>query len=397
MAGDCLLVLNGGSSSIKFAAYATSSDEEAPLLRGQVEGIGAEPRLRLRGKEGAAVEDRRLPATGFDHHAAVQSLFEVLPRHLAGRAVAAVGHRVVHGGDRPEAAERVDAPLLEALSALEPLAPLHQPHNLAPVRAIAALAPGLPQVACYDTAFHRGQPPLARLFALPRALAAEGVRRYGFHGLSYEFVAARLAELDPALAAGRVVVAHLGNGASLCAMRGGRSVATTMGFTAADGLMMGTRCGALDPGVLIHLMDRHGLGPRELEDLIYRRSGLLGVSGISQDMRTLRASAAPEAAEAIALFVRRVVREMGALAAELGGLDALVFTAGIGEGDMATREEIGAGCRWLGLEIDAARNRGAGGGARRISAGGSAVTAWVVPTDEELMIARHTRRVAGLP
>jgi len=299
----------------------------------------------------------------------------------------------VHGGDWPEAAERVDEALLRALAALEPLAPLHQPHNLAAIRAIADLAPDLPQVACYDTAFHRAQPPLARLFALPREVTVQGVRRYGFHGLSYEFVAARLAELDPASAAGRVIAAHVGNGASLCAMRDGRSVATTMGFTAVDGLMMGTRCGSLDPGVLLYLMDRHGMGAREIEDLIYRRSGLLGVSGLSQDMRALRASVVPEAAEAIALFVYRIVREVGSLAAALGGLDGIVFTAGIGENDAATRAEICGGCRWLGLEFDPGLNREGG---PRISADGSAVSAWVIPTDEERMIARHTVRVAGL-
>ncbi|MBX6744851.1 MAG: acetate/propionate family kinase [Acetobacteraceae bacterium] len=389
----CVLVLNGGSSSLKFAAYALPLDEAGPLLRGQVEGIGAEPHLLLRDGGGAVLEERRFPAEGFDHRAAVLHLQEGLRGHLGDNRVVAIGHRVVHGGDRPAAAERVDAALLAALSALEPLAPLHQPHNLAPIRAIAELAPALPQVACYDTAFHRSQPPLARSFALPRALTAEGVRRYGFHGLSYEFIADRLAELDPALAAGRVIAAHLGNGASLCAMQGGRSVASTMGFTAADGLMMGTRCGALDPGVLIYLMDRHGLGARELEDLIYRRSGLLGVSGLSQDMRRLRAAGTPEAAEAIALYVYRIVREVGSLAAALGGLDGIVFTAGIGENDAATREAVCDGCRWLGLELDPACNRSGG---PRINADGSRVAAWVIPTDEERMIARHTLRVLGL-
>jgi acetate kinase len=396
MAADLLLVLNGGSSSIKLAAYPTSPEDAAPLLRGVVEGIGAAPRLRLHGGDGTPLEDRRFPGGGFGHHAATECLLAALHSQLPGRGVWAAGHRVVHGGDRDAAAERVDPALMDALSALEPLAPLHQPHNLAPIRALAALAPALPQVACYDTAFHRTQPPLNRLFALPREFAAEGVRRYGFHGLSYEFVAAELAVLDPALAAGRVIVAHLGNGASLCALEGGRSVATTMGFTAADGLVMGTRCGALDPGVLLHLMDRHDMGPREIEELIYRRSGLLGVSGLSQDMRVLRASAAPEAVEAIALFVARAVREIGALAAVLGGLDGIVFTAGIGENDAATRAEIAGGCRWLGLELDPERNA-EGRGARRISAARSALSAWVIPTDEEGMIARHTRRVVAGP
>jgi acetate kinase len=359
-----------------------------------VEGIGAAPRLRLWAGDGTALEDEGIRPEGCGHHAATECLLAVLRRHLAGHELWAAGHRVVHGGDRDAAAELVDPPLMEALSALEPLAPLHQPHNLAPIRALAALTPGLPQVACYDTAFHRSQPALNRLFALPRSFAAEGVRRYGFHGLSYEFVAAELARLDPALAAGRVIVAHLGNGASLCAMRGGRSVATTMGFTAADGLVMGTRCGALDPGVLLYLMDRHGMGAREIEELIYRRSGLLGVSGLSQDMRVLRRSAAPEAAEAIALFVARAVGEVGALAAALGGLDGIVFTAGIGENDVTTRAEIAEGCGWLGLELDPARNT-AGAGGRRISTARSTLSAWVVPTDEERMIARHARHVVS--
>jgi acetate kinase len=386
----CVAVLNGGSSSIKFAVHAVPLAEVPPLLRGQVEGLGATPRLLLRGPAGTA--DRPLPAAT-THEDAAHLLLGVIRDGLAGRDLAAVGHRVVHGGDRAVAAERVDAALLDALAALEPLAPLHQPHNLAPIRAIAAADPALPQVACYDTTFHRTQPPLARMLALPREFAAQGVRRYGFHGLSYEFVAGRLAVLDPSLAAGRVIVAHLGNGASLCAMQGGRSIATTMGFTAADGLMMGTRCGALDPGVLIHLMDRHGMGPRELEDLIYRRSGLLGVSGISQDMRTLRASAAPEAAEAIALFVYRIIREIGSLAAALGGLDGIVFTAGIGEKDAATRAAVCAGCGWLGVELDPVRNAGGG---PRITTTASAIAAWVIPTDEERMIARHAIHASGL-
>ncbi|HYR65176.1 MAG TPA: acetate kinase, partial [Reyranella sp.] len=282
---------------------------------------------------------------------------------------------------------RVDANIMAALEKLVPLAPLHQPHNLAPIEFIAAAAPDIPQVACFDTAFHRSQAALAQEFALPRDLTAAGVRRYGFHGLSYDFIVSRLGEFDPALARSRLVIAHLGNGASLCAVADGRSVASTMGFTAVDGLMMGTRCGAIDPGVLLYLMQERGLDARGIEDLIYRRSGLLGVSGISSDMRTLRQSKAPEAAEAIALFIYRIVREIGSLAAALGGLDGVVFTAGIGEHDPATRAEIAAGCSWLGLKLDAARNTLGRG---RISADGASVSAWVVPTDEERMIARYT-------
>jgi acetate kinase len=292
-----------------------------------------------------------------------------------------------------DAPVRVDEHVLTELERFIPLAPLHQPHNLAPIRTIAAHAPDLPQVACFDTAFHRSQAPVTQRFALPRRFHDEGVRRYGFHGLSYEFIAARMRELAPDLAAGRLVVAHLGNGASLCAMQDGRSVASTMGFTAVDGLMMGTRCGALDPGVLVYLMNEHGMDARAIEDLIYRRSGLLGVSGISSDMRTLRASTAPEAAEAIALFVHRIVREIGSLAAALGGIDGLVFTGGIGENDADTRAEVMRGCAWLGLRADEARSAQ---GAGRISAEDSRVAAWVISTDEERMIARHTAMLLRL-
>jgi acetate kinase len=287
----------------------------------------------------------------------------------------------------------VDEAVLTQLEKLVPLAPLHQPHNLAPIRTIAAQAPHLPQVACFDTAFHHGQATVVQSFALPRRLHDIGVRRYGFHGLSYEFVASRLQELAPDIAAGRVVIGHLGNGASLCAVHGGRSVASTMGFTAVDGLMMGTRCGALDPGVLLYLMDSEGMDARAIEDLIYRQSGLLGVSGISSDMRTLRGSRAPEAMEAIALFVHRIVREIGSLAAALGGIDAIVFTGGIGENDAATRSEVMRGCHWLDVKPDESRNASASG---RISADGSRVVAWVVPTDEERMIARHTVAQLGM-
>jgi acetate kinase len=291
---------------------------------------------------------------------------------------------------------RIDASVIAALRELEPLAPLHQPHNLAPIEAITEGAPHIAQVACFDTAFHRGQPPLAQMFALPRRFHEAGVQRYGFHGLSYEFVSSRLRELAPELAAGRVIVAHLGNGASLCAIQDGRSVASTMGFTAVDGLMMGTRSGSLDPGVLIHLMDAYGMDARALEDLIYKRSGLLGVSGISSDMRALRASPEPYAAEAVELFVYRVVREIGSMAAALGGIDGLVFAGGVGENDAQAREDIVRACGWLGLELDEAANR-PGSGPRRITRDGSPAAGWVVPTDEERMIARHTAALLSLP
>jgi acetate kinase len=388
---DCIAVLNAGSSSIKFALH--DAQDEALLYRGQIESIGLTPRLTVRDAAGTIIAGRSWAESGLDHPGATQEIVRITRELLGGRRIGAVGHRVVHGGMRYAAPIRIDSNILADLELLVPLAPLHQPHNLAPIRTLAEHAPTLPQVACFDTAFHRGQSQVVQSFGLPRAYLEEGVRRYGFHGLSYEFVTAELHRVAPDLASSRLVIAHLGNGASLCAVHNGRSVASTMGFTAVDGLMMGTRCGAIDPGVIVYLMDRHALDARGIEDLIYRKSGLLGVSGLSSDMRTLRASAAPEAAEAIALFVHRIVREIGSLAAALGGLDGLVFTAGIGENDAATRAEVAAGCAWLGLALD--KTPGACG-ARLISAATSRLQAWVVPTDEERMIARHTVEVLGL-
>jgi acetate kinase len=385
----CVAVLNAGSSSIKFALYEAGRSELA-LFRGQIEQIGVSPRMRVVNARGESVMEQSWPVSGFDHQAASREIIKTAVELIRGTPVLAVGHRVVHGGMNYSAPIQVDAEVMAALTTLVPLAPLHQPHNLAPIRAIAEAAPHLPQVACFDTAFHRSQTQLAQSFALPRKLTESGVRRYGFHGLSYEYVASRLKEIAPGLANSRVVIAHLGNGASLCAVHRGQSVASTMGFTAVDGLMMGTRCGSIDPGVLLYLMDEHGMDARAIEDLIYRKSGLLGVSGISSDMRALRASSEPAAAEAIALFVYRIVREIGSLTAALGGLDALVFTAGIGEHDSATRVEVAAGCSWLGLRLDEARNaKGAG----RISADDSVISTWVIPTDEERMIAHHTSAV----
>jgi acetate kinase len=388
-----ILVVNAGSSSLKFKAYAPGPEGGlAAIGDGQFEELATAPRLRAR-TGGAMIAERAWPAgERLDHAEAVAELARIAPALLGGRNLAAIGHRVVHGGTRFDSPVRIDDRVLDALEALVPLAPLHQPHNLAPIRAWRAARPELPQVACFDTAFHRVQPTIAQSFALPERFARDGVRRYGFHGLSYAYVAGRLPVLDPALADARIVVAHLGNGASLCAMRGGRSVASTMGFTALDGLMMGTRCGAIDPGVLIHLIDRYAMGPRDLERLLYRESGLLGVSGISSDMRALRASADPRARQAIDLFVYRAGREIGSLAAALGGLDALVFTAGIGENDAATRAEICAMSGWLGIELDQAANRAGG---PRISAASARVSAWVVPTDEESMIAAGTRAILG--
>lgn len=387
----CIAVLNAGSSSIKFALYEAGASGKA-MYRGQISQIGVMPRLTVARADGERVVERELPDRELDHHGATRELFATVRGLVEGSSITAVGHRVVHGGTNFAAPVVVSPTILAALDTLAPLAPLHQPHNLAPIRAIAELAPRVPQVACFDTAFHRSQPHLAQLLALPRKFTDAGVRRYGFHGLSYEYVSSRLVEIAPDLAASRVVIAHLGNGASLCAVRGGRSVANTMGFTAVDGLVMGTRSGSLDPGVLIYLMDAYGMDARAIEDLVYRQSGLLGVSGISADMRTLRASAEPAAREAIDLFVYRIVREIGSLAAALGGLDGLVFTGGIGENDAAVRAQIATGCAWLGLELDSARNAG---GAGRISTEASSVSAWVVPTDEEAMIAQHTAALVG--
>ena len=386
---DFVVVLNAGSSSIKFAIHGLADGPAA--YRGQIEALGVAPALQVRDSAGKVVAEHAWRAAGMTHEAATRELVQIIVGLVGRDGVVAVGHRVVHGGLHYAAPVLVNAALLADLDTLVPLAPLHQPHNLAPIRAIASHAPHLPQVACFDTAFHRSQPVVAQTFGLPRRYHEGGVRRYGFHGLSYEYVAGRLRDVAPEIAAGRVVVAHLGNGASMCAIHDGSSVASTMGFTAVEGLLMGTRCGSIDPGVLIYLMDNEHMDARGIEALIYRQSGLLGVSGgISPDMRTLRASAAIEAKEAVALFVHRIVREIGSLAAAMGGIDGLIFTAGIGENDAATRLEVMQGCQWLGVVPDEARNAAGRG---RVSADGSRVSVWVIPTDEEGMIARHTRAV----
>jgi len=384
-----ILVVNAGSSSIKFALFDSRGGAAlVPGASGQVEGIGTTPRLTVT-VEGTARIDRPCPAAA-THRGALDEIRRWLGEHLADDSVAAVGHRIVHGGQAFAAPVRIDAAVLAALDALVPLAPLHQPHNLAVVRAVAASMPDVPQVACFDTAFHRTQPAVAQACALPPHITAAGVRRYGFHGLSYEYIAAVLPQVAPALAGGRVVVAHLGNGASMCAMRDGRSVATTMGFTALDGLVMGTRCGAIDPGVLLYLMDQQRMDARALERLLYHEAGLLGVSGISSDMRTLLASRDARAQTAVDLFVYRIGRELGSLAAAIGGLDALVFTGGIGENAAPIRARVCTDAAWLGLRLDTAAND-AGGPC--ISPHPGAPSAWVVPTDENLMIARHTQRL----
>jgi acetate kinase len=387
---DTIAVINAGSSSIKFAVYEACA---SLLFRGQLEQIGLSPRLHVVDAGGNGLVERSWRAEGFDHRSATREILNTAVALKQGARVSGIGHRVVHGGTAFSAPVRIDRKVVKALEELTPLAPLHQPHNISPIMAIVEAAPQIPQVACFDTAFHRTQPSIAQEFAIPRTYTEAGVRRYGFHGLSYEYVSSHLYQIAPELRDARIVIAHLGNGASMCAVHHGRSIASTMGFTAVDGLMMGTRCGAIDPGVLIHLMDAYGMDARALENFIYRQSGLKGVSGISSDMRKLRASPEPAAGKAIALFVYRIVRELGSLAAALGGLDALVFTGGIGENDAATRSEVAEGSRWLGLELDAKRNLD---GIARISSDGSRVGVWVVPTDEERMVAGHTAAVLGL-
>ncbi len=390
--GNQIVVLNAGSSSLKFTIYADTGEKPEVLYDGQFEGILTETRFKAKDGAGKVVEEKKWPTGApLDHEGAIDALFawgrEVLN---SSDRIVAVGHRVVHGGLEYTKPTVVNDHILNDLEKFVPLAPLHQPHNLAPIRVIAKRNPGIPQVACFDTSFHTSIPAVGQAFALPRKFTEQGVRRYGFHGLSYEYISTVLPGFDPEAAKGKAIVAHLGNGASLCAMMGLKSRACTLGFTAVEGLMMGTRCGTLDPGVMLYLMDECGMNTRDLEKLIYKESGLLGVSGISSDMRTLLESNDPRAAEAVELFVYRITRELGSLAAALGGLDALVFTGGIGENAAPIRERVCQAAQWLGLEFDEKANAGGG---PRISREGSRVRAWVIPTDEELMIALHTRLV----
>ncbi|MGJ7509848.1 acetate/propionate family kinase [Variovorax sp. GT1P44] len=388
---DVILVLNAGSSSIKFSAFATTGPELELILHGQVEGLFTAPKFAAVDRHGAQVGAKAWgEGIELGHAGAIEHLAGFLRDHREGYALSAVGHRVVHGGMAFSEAVRITPEVVSALSALAPLAPLHQPHNLKAIEIVAAQRPDLPQVACFDTAFHRMQPEVAQAFALPSSITELGVRRYGFHGLSYEYIASVLPEFDPKAAAGRTVVAHLGNGASMCAMSAGRSLASTMGFTAVDGLPMGTRSGTLDPGVILYLQDELRMDVRAVEDLIYKQSGLLGVSGVSSDMRALLASDDDRARFAIALYAYRIGRELGSLAAAAQGLDALVFTAGIGQHAASVRERVCRDAAWLGLELDPDANQAGG---PRISTASSKVAAWVIPTDEEQMIARHTRRV----
>ncbi len=383
-----ILVLNAGSSSLKFTLYADNASGPRALLRGQIEGMTMKPAFAARDAQGRLVQERDWPdRDSLGYAGAVAYVLDFVQQHQGQRTLAAVGHRVVHGGEEFDAPVRIDAAVLARLERLVPLAPLHQPHNLAPMRVIAERAPTLPQVACFDTVFHRTQEPVARAFGLPAEITARGVRRYGFHGLSYEYVADVFARYDPAAARGRVVAAHLGNGASMCAMHAGRSVATTMGFTALDGLMMGTRAGSLDPGVVLYLLDELKMDARAIERLLYHESGLLGVSGVSGDMRMLLSRDDPRSAFAIELFCYRARRELGSLAAALGGIDAIVFTGGIGEHAAPIRARICRDAAWLGVALDERANAAGG---PRISGEGSRVSAWVIATDEESMIARHT-------
>ena len=393
-----ILVINAGSSSIKFSVFETTADRAVSAeIHGQIEGIGNSPRLEVADAKGRGIVDRTVTAE--DHESAITAIHDWFSEHVGSESrFAGVGHRVVHGGTTYAEPLLLDDRIITELEALIPLAPLHQPHNVAAIRAIRTAAPKVPQVACFDTAFHRAQPPLAQLFALPRELTARGVRRYGFHGLSYEYIASVLPRIVPECADGKLVVAHLGNGASLCAIDKGRSIATTMGFTPVDGLVMGTRTGALDPGVILYLLQHEGLNAAAIEKLIYERSGLRGVSGLSSDMRTLLASHLPESREAVDLFVYRIGRELGSMAAALGGFGALVFTGGIGEHAAEIRAGVCHDAAWLGITLDEAANTAGG---PRISTLDSEVSAWVVPTDENLMVARHTRRLldgkAGQP
>jgi acetate kinase len=389
---DAILVINAGSSSLKFQLFGLEGDRLERRVRGQIDGIAVRPRLRASDGAGVALVDRSwAPGEIATLTAAITEVRAWLGT-LDGVELRAMGHRVVHGGPDFDRPVLIDEAVLDRLARYQTLAPLHQPSNLAPIRLAMEINAAVPQVACFDTAFHRGHAPHADCYALPRALYDEGIRRYGFHGLSYEYIAGRLPEVAPEVADGRVLVAHLGSGASMCALAGGRSIESTMGFTALDGLPMGTRPGQLDPGVVLHLIEERGMSPAEVTRLLYNESGLKGLSGISNDMRDLLASDDPRAAFAIDHFVHRCAFHAGGLAAVLGGLDAVVFTAGVGENAAAIRARIADRLGWLGAELDAAANAD---GHARISTPESGIALLVVPTDEELMIARHTVALLG--
>ena len=390
---DAILVLNAGSSSVKFSVFVVESNAPRLELHGQLEGLFTSPQFVARNPGGKVVAEKSWgEGTKLGHEGAMEHLRTFLLGLAEEMRLAGVGHRVVHGGVKYAYPVRITKQIVADLRELIPLAPLHQAHSLHPIRAIMERMPEVPQVACFDTAFHRSNPPLAQMYALPTALTEAGVRRYGFHGISCEYICSVLPERDLRAAMGKTVVLHLGNGSSMCAIARGRSIASTMGFTAMEGLPMGTRCGSLDPGVILFLLEQGKLDVRAIERTLYSESGLLGVSGVSSDVRALLASNEPGAKLALDLYVYRIGRELGSLAAALGGLDALVFTAGIGENAVAIRERVCRDAAWLGVELDAAANTK---GAARITTRRSRVTGWVIPTDEELMIARHTLRVLG--
>jgi acetate kinase len=392
---DYAIVLNAGSSSLKFSIYRRPAGSAWALdCRGQVDGIGTSPKFSAKDGSGNKLDERPLDASVRDAGTALDSLAGWLrSRYGGGARVLGVGHRVVHGGARYAAPTIVTPQVLDDLRALVPLAPLHQPYNLAAIEAVAERLPGVPQVACFDTSFHRGQPAVAEVVPLPREIASAGVQRYGFHGLSYEYIASVLPEVAPEIAEGRVIVAHLGSGASLCAMKHRKSVDSTLGFTALDGLCMGTRPGALDPGVVLYLFQGLKLSAKEVETILYKKAGLLGISGVSNDMRDLLGRTDPASRLAVDYFVYRAAKEIGALAAVLGGVDGLVFTAGIGENSAEIRRRICEASAWIGIELDEAANEKK---TPRISKAGSRVSAWVIPTNEELVIARHTGVLLGL-
>jgi acetate kinase len=391
---DFVVVLNAGSSSLKFCTYTRPQGDQWRLAeRGQIEGLGTSPRFSVRDGDGAPIIDGPLDKTVYDARGALDTLAAWLREVHPGGQIVGVGHRVVHGGEAFPDPVVITPEVTAKLRDLVPLAPLHQPHNLAAIEAVTMRLPKVPQVACFDTSFHRGHSAVADLIPLPLDIRAAGVQRYGFHGLSYEYIASVLPAVAPSIARGRVIVAHLGSGASLCAMRNGKSVDTTLGFTALDGLCMGTRPGSIDPGVVLYLFQTLGLDAKSVETMLYKKSGLLGISGISNDMRDLIDNADPSARLAVDFFVYRVTKEIGALAAVLGGIDGLVFTAGIGERSAAIRQRICDACAWLGLEIDPGANERH---APRLSTSGSAIEAWMVPTNEELVIARHTGQSLGL-
>jgi acetate kinase len=382
-----ILTLNAGSSSIKFALFDAADLTCAAI--GQIEGLGSKPAMAVKDGAGQSLPSPRLPPAGsaFDHASALRIIMTFIDEQFPDVRVTAVGHRVVHGGSDFDKPVVVTEGVIRELAALAPLAPLHQPHNLAGIAGAMQAFAGIPQVACFDTAFHHGHPFVQDAYALPRALYDEGVRRYGFHGLSYEYVSRKLADIAPRLARGKTIVCHLGNGASLCAVENGRSISSTMGFSPLDGLPMGTRSGQLDPAVVLYLMDEKGMDAKAISDLLYRRSGLLGLSGISNDMRELATSSNPRAREAIDYFTSRIRREIGGLAAVLEGVDAIVFCGGIGENSAAVRASVLDGLTWLGVAVDPEANQR---GAQTISSAGSAVAAFVIRTNEELMIAQHT-------